>query len=235
MVFGGPSFSPRGIVAPWWHTTLLIVFFVCLALFGGALQRGAHGQDQLLGHRPQVAILYLSLVAGEWCLVYYVWRGLRRRGIPLSQLIGGQWTSVRAIVLDCILALGTWLLLEGVSWCWARWVGSGNAASTSMLAPHNLVETMFWVMLSISAGFSEELVFRGYLQRQLSAFTGSTWLALVLQASIFGIAHGYQGIRNCLFVALYGATLTMLALWRKSLRPGMMAHAWTDIVGGFLH
>lgn len=28
--------------------------------------------------------------------------------------------------------------------------------------------------------------------------------------------------------ALYGS----LALWRKSLRPGMMAHAWSDILSG---
>ena len=34
--------------------------------------------------------------------------------------------------------------------------------------------------------------------------------------------------------AIYGALFTLLALWRKSLRPGMIAHAWTDIVGGLL-
>jgi hypothetical protein len=46
-----------------------------------------------------------------------------------------------------------------------------------------------------------------------------------------GIAHGYQGLRNCLAIAIYGALFTLLALWRKSLRPGMIAHAWTDIAG----
>jgi membrane protease YdiL (CAAX protease family) len=93
---------------------------------------------------------------------------------------------------------------------------------------------VLWVLLSISAGISEELVFRGYLQRQLTAFTGRASLALFLQVAIFGIAHGYRGVRNCLAIAIYGALFTLLALWRKSLRPGMIAHAWTDIAGGLL-
>ena len=81
---------------------------------------------------------------------------------------------------------------------------------------------------------SEELAFRGYLQRQLTALTGHTWIALLLQVTVFGIAHGYQGVRNCLAIAIYGALFTLLALWRKSLRPGMIAHACTDIAGGLL-
>ena len=90
------------------------------------------------------------------------------------------------------------------------------------------------MLLSISAGFSEELVFRGYLQRQLTALTGRASLALLLQAAVFGVAHGYQGTRACLSIAIYGVLFTLLALWRKSLRPGMIAHAWTDIAGGLL-
>ena len=90
------------------------------------------------------------------------------------------------------------------------------------------------MLLSISAGISEELVFRGYLQRQLTAFTGRTSLGLFLQVAVFGIARGYQGVRSCLTISIYGALFTVLALWRKSLRPGMIAHAWTDIVSGLL-
>ena len=96
------------------------------------------------------------------------------------------------------------------------------------------MEGALWVLLSISAGFSEELAFRGYLQRQFTALTGRTSQALLLQAAVFGIAHGYQGLQACLAIALYGALFTLLALWRKSLRPGMIAHAWTDIASGLL-
>jgi membrane protease YdiL (CAAX protease family) len=113
-------------------------------------------------------------------------------------------------------------------------VGAGQAASISQMMPHGWVERALWVLLAASAGISEEFVFRGYLQRQLTAFTGRTTMGLLLQVSIFAVAHGYQGVRSCLVIAIYGALFTLLALWRKSLRPGMIAHAWTDIIGGLV-
>jgi membrane protease YdiL (CAAX protease family) len=133
-----------------------------------------------------------------------------------------------------VLALGIWVLWQGISFLWVRWSGTGHARSISPLMPHGIAEAVLWVLLSISAGISEEIVFRGYLQRQLTAFTGCTSLALFLQVAVFGIAHGYQGVRSCLAIAIYGSLFTLLALWRKSLRPGMIAHAWTDIAGGLL-
>jgi hypothetical protein len=33
-------------------------------------------------------------------------------------------------------------------------------------------------------------------------------------------------------IAIFGAMYGLLAIWRKSLRPGMMAHAWSDILSG---
>ena len=86
--------------------------------------------------------------------------------------------------------------------------------------------------LSISAGFCEEVVFRGYFQHQFTAFTRSKWIALLLQSTLFGVSHGYQGWAACLRITVYGALFGLFALWRKSLRPGMIAHAWTDVVGG---
>jgi membrane protease YdiL (CAAX protease family) len=227
--------APPKAVAPWWHTALLIAFFVLMAAGGAALQHGGRARAHLVERRPDVTLLYVSLIAGEWGLVYYVWKGaLRRSGITLLQFAGGRWASVRAVFFDAILAFGIWMLWKGITFCWALWLGTGHAASISRLVPRGFAEEMLWALLSISAGISEELVFRGYLQHQLTAFTGRISLALFLQAAVFGIAHGYQGVQACLAIALYGALLTLLALWRKSLRPGMIAHAWTNIAGGLL-
>jgi hypothetical protein len=55
---------------------------------------------------------------------------------------------------------------------------------------------------------------------------------LFLQAALFGISHGYQGIEACAKIAIFGAMFGLLAIWRNSLRPGMMAHAWSDILSG---
>jgi membrane protease YdiL (CAAX protease family) len=229
------GYAPQKAVAPWRHTAILIAFFVLMAAGGAALQHRARGRADLVEHRPDVTLLYVLLVAGEWGLVYYVWKGgLRRSGVSLLQLIGGQRTSLRSVFVDAALAFGLWIVWQGFSFLWVRWPGAGHAGSISPLLPNGMTEGALWVLLSISAGISEEIVFRGYLQRQLTAFTGRASLALILQAAVFGIAHGYQGVHACLSIAIYGAMFTLLALWRKSLRPGIIAHAWTDIAGGLL-
>jgi membrane protease YdiL (CAAX protease family) len=98
--------------------------------------------------------------------------------------------------------------------------------------PQRALEITLWIGVCVSAGFCEELVFRGYFQKQFEAFTHSRWIALFLQAVLFGISHGYQGIEACVKIACYGALFGLLAVWRGSLRPGMMAHAWSDIFSG---
>jgi membrane protease YdiL (CAAX protease family) len=89
-----------------------------------------------------------------------------------------------------------------------------------------------WVMLALTAGICEEILFRGYLQRQFAALTKSTAAGLVLQGLAFGAAHGYQGVKYMCIIAVYGCLFGLLAIWRHSLRPGMMAHFIQDSVGG---
>ena len=115
---------------------------------------------------------------------------------------------------------------------WNRWLGPEHAASIQTYLPQRVLEIVLWIGVSISAGFCEELVFRGYFQRQFETFTRSRWIALFLQAVLFGIAHGYQGVEACAKIAFFGVLYGLLALWHKSLRPGMIAHAGSDVLSG---
>jgi membrane protease YdiL (CAAX protease family) len=224
--------SSSKLVAPRWHTALLVALFLSLTLGGALFQRQAHTQPATLPEHPQVLPLYLSLIAMEWGLFLYVWKGgLRRSGTKLHELIGGRWRSPADVAVDAGLAAGLWiawtLLEKGID----RWLPS-DAASIQSLLPRRGSEILLWIGVSISAGICEELVFRGYFQRQFEAFTGSRWIALFLQAALFGIAHGYQGLEACIKIAVLGALYGLVALWRGSLRPGMIAHSGSDILSG---
>lgn len=85
-----------------------------------------------------------------------------------------------------------------------------------------------YLLLRATAGFCEEIIFRGYLQKQFSAWTHSAEAGLVLQALVFGAGHAYQGPRLMVVIAVYGCLFGLLALWRRSLRPGMIAHSLED-------
>jgi membrane protease YdiL (CAAX protease family) len=226
-----PVSSPH-LIAPLWHTVLLVCVFTTIAVAGALFQHRSAAAGEL-PHTGSAAGLYLSLIIMEWGLVLYVWKaGLRRSGTPLRSLVGGRWTRPRDVAVDVMLALGTWGLWTLFGLAWDHWAAPDHAASVSTMLPRTPVEIGLWLMLSLSAGIAEELVFRGYLQVQLHALTGRRGVALFLQAILFGVSHGYQGLQACLRIVIYGLLLGVLARVRGSLRPGMVAHAWTDIAAG---
>lgn len=174
---------------------------------------------------------YAILIALEAALVLLVIRG---NGPRWCDLLGDITTSLPSIARDAGLAAAMWVVWIVFSLTWQRiWPAPPNGAVSAML-PIAPVERIVWILLSCSAGFAEELAFRGALQRWVERKTASANLAIIIQAVIFGIVHGYQGVGAVLRIVVYGAFFGAVARWRRSLVPGMIAHAWTDIAAGLL-
>lgn len=102
------------------------------------------------------------------------------------------------------------------------------------LAPANGVEILCWGLLCIVVGFSEEVVFRGYLQTQSIAVLRNLPIGLVFTALVFGFAHGYQGIRGVVLISVYGVLFGIITRMRRNLFPGMLAHSWHDFFTGMM-
>jgi membrane protease YdiL (CAAX protease family) len=216
-------------VASWRHTGRLVAIFVVLGASGLLLHRGAPPTPAAPDRHPPVAALYASLIAAEWLLFRAVTAGLESTGNDWRTLMGRAGSGGGDLARDALL---------GVLLC-AAWVtavlvvrsSSADPAGPSLL-PQGALETALWIVLSLSAGFCEEITFRGYFQRQFEAYTHRPAVALAMQAALFGVAHGYQGLPSVLAIAGYGMLFGALALWRRSLRPGMVAHALTDLALG---
>jgi uncharacterized protein len=176
--------------------------------------------------------IYLPLAVAEWLLVFFVWRGVRAAGGSLRDLVGGRWSSLRDPLRDAALGAAVWGGWVLANAAWVRWHPDAPATSVQGLLPRGPVEVAVWIALSCSAGVAEEIAFRGYLLRQMRSFTGSAMAAVLLQAVLFAVVHSYQSLTACVKIAIYGALFGGVALWRRSLRPGMFAHAWTDIAAG---
>jgi membrane protease YdiL (CAAX protease family) len=106
------------------------------------------------------------------------------------------------------------------------------ATQLMQLAPANGIEIAAWAVLCIIVGFSEELIFRGYMQSQGIALLRSVPISVILTALIFGAAHGYQGARGIFLIGIYGALFGIITLIRKNLFPGIVAHSWHDFATG---
>jgi hypothetical protein len=77
---------------------------------------------------------------------------------------------------------------------WLRRVPQSQEISAlARLLPKNPIEMGCWILTATAAGICEEIIFRGYLQRQFWTMTGSLSVAVLLHGTIFGACHLYQG------------------------------------------
>lgn len=223
----------RVLIAPVRHTILLGGAFLAFGIVGAIFQ--GRSQSTSGEQHPNLVPLYLSLIAVEWLLVYGVWAGIRTRGVRLRDLIGQRWRSLAGALIDLVFALVVWILWLSIQVGVSRVLPGNSSNSALELLPKTALEVALWIATSLSAGFCEEVAFRGYFQRQFEAMTGSSLLAIILQAILFGMAHGYEGLAAVVMIVVFGLLFGVLAYWRKSLLPGMVLHAWSDIYGGYLY
>jgi uncharacterized protein len=230
------TYEQGGLVAPWWHTALMVLVIIGLSVAG---VRQLHN----FGNQPLHLVANYSLtIAYEWLLAGLAVWGVHMRKVPLRQLLGEQRPGARAWLADFGFAIGYWavalIVLALLGNVLVKVSGShidpqkiGDV--TQKLTPVTGFEMLLFLVLSVSAGICEELVFRGYLQQQFARMGRSVWAGIVLSALVFGGAHGYEGVAGILLIAAYGAMFGVLALLRRGLRTGMIAHAWHDSISGF--
>jgi membrane protease YdiL (CAAX protease family) len=159
---------------------------------------------------------------------------VHRRGGNVSTLSGGRWNSWKSVAVDLSIALPFWVLWEGAAYG-VHWVlGPSSAKTVDSLLPQSLVEVLIWIATAVTAGICEEMAFRGYLQRQLQALSGSVVAAVLGQGLVFGLGHSYQGWKNTVVITVLGVMFGALAAWRGNLRANIIVHAWADTWEGWL-
>ena len=207
-----------------------------LAVLGGWTFWGKVLADQLrAAANPNRLRFYVVTLCFEWFLFVLVVAGVRRSGAPLLIVLGDRWDSVRQVMRDIGIAAAFWLVSSGLLLILGRLLRiAALGRNMDFILPHGAAEITLWLALSVTAGICEEAIYRGYLQRQFMAMTRNAPIGILLQASAFGLAHSYQGWHGAVAIAIEGALLGALAYWRKSVRPGMISHAWKDALAPLL-
>jgi membrane protease YdiL (CAAX protease family) len=229
-------------IASWAHLTGFFLIGAGVVILGFLAQHapasGGAAPGQLAAHNRAIPI-YLTASFMDLALLYYCWVGVHHRNGNLETLSGGRWTSWRSLGVDLGIALPFWVVWEGTAYG-AHWLldpkllGAGGVKTVASLLPESPLEILIWIVVSITAGVCEELAFRGYLQRQLRALSGNVVVAILAQGAVFGLFHSYQGWTNVIVISVLGVLYGMLAACRRNLHANMIAHAWSDIWGGWL-
>jgi membrane protease YdiL (CAAX protease family) len=210
--------------------------FLVLAAQGVLAVRGFLRVDEVRAMvNPNRAAMYERTILTELLLFALVILGVWLHGSSLLTILGERWRSVLAVLKDIGIAAAFWVASTGILSILGAHSHSGAAdRAVQFLLPQGRFEMFLWIVLSITAGICEEAIFRGYYQTQFMALTKSAPIGILLSAVAFGAAHSYQGLGGAIRIGLQGLLLGILANWRKSVRPGMIAHAWGDIFAGAL-
>jgi len=215
-------------VASPWHTIVVLGAIGILAFRGKLLA------DQMrVAANPDRIALYERIILFEGLTLALVLVGVWLSGSSFLTVLGNHWRSAREFFRDAGIGLLFLITSIAVTSIFGAHGGAGDKA-VQFLLPHGPVEIALWVVLSITAGICEEAVYRGYLQKQFMALTKSVSAGIMFSALAFGLAHSYQGFARASLIGLIGAMCGILAYWRRSVRPGMIAHSLQDVLGAFV-
>lgn len=186
-----------------------------------------------LAQRVAVARLpaYWGSIATLWLLGSAAWLvGTRAAGpaaVGLVALPVGAWVAWSAGLT--LAGLATIVVFRAV----AVATGAGDSPLLRDLLPRTPREKRVFALLSVAAGVSEELAYRGYAIGALAPLLG-TGGAAAATSFVFGILHGYQGLLGTLRTTVMGGLLAWGFLASGSLWPAIVAHCAIDLVAGIV-
>jgi membrane protease YdiL (CAAX protease family) len=168
------------------------------------------------------AFKYLSVVVAEWLELVGVWFVIRS-GVRPRDLIGLA-QSRKQLLIEVGLGVGLGVVEASYS---VLPILLKNAHPHSARLPG---EAILAIAASLSAGVVEEIVYRGYLQRLVTAVFGNVWVAIALQAEAFAFAHLYEGGHAVGIIAIQSIVTGYVAYRLKNLRLVIVAHVTLDII-----
>ncbi|MEJ2614417.1 MAG: type II CAAX endopeptidase family protein [Ignavibacteriaceae bacterium] len=225
------NFNKYDHIASIKHTVIMLLILISFSISGLISNTSS---DNTISSNFKI-ILYSATAVGEWALLYYMWIGIKKtKKISLKNLIAGKY-NVEFGLNDILKGFAFWIIAGIILYLVKYLLGLPLISNTNHnLLPQNYLEYTLFFILSLSAGFCEEIIYRGYFQKQFSSIFKNKWIAILLQGFLFGFSHGYQGIKYMVLISVFGVLLGLLAAYVKNLKPGMIAHSWENIFSGII-
>lgn len=85
------------------------------------------------------------------------------------------------------------------------------------------------VPATLSAGFCEEFLYRGFIFGIVAAAGGRKASKLIIASIAFGLAHCFWGPWGMLWTTVLGFTFGIVVLWRGNVWPAVVAHTLLDL------
>ncbi len=205
------------------------VGFLFLLVFLVLVPWGAWRSGAVLLRSPALPrVTYLKNIVGQQLLFLAI--ALLVAWVEHVPLRAGR-TDPLAIIAAMVLLVGAVTALRPY---WLAKVAE-NDPRLALFAPRTRTERRWWVAVSLAAGISEEIVWRGAVLWLLWWVTGSWLVAAVVSSAMFGVAHALQGWRSAAIIAVIAFGMTLFVRWADGLLLAAVMHAGYDVVAGFTY
>lgn len=222
----------------------LIRFPLLVAAFAVALWVFRSTDSAHAGELAQAFTRYNApLLADIVCIGLLLWR-VRRERMTLRDLVRPTRQHlvrdlVRGVLILAPVAciVGVFNVLYAILSPASALRGAGVSSLLNPLgATWHVVITL--LIIPISSGITEELVYRGYALPRLQALTGRRWLAIAIPALGFGLQHVAFALVDWRLAVIGGISMVMVGVAygifyfaaRQRLLPLMLVHWQADFV-----
>lgn len=218
-------------IAHWTHTLALVFILALTTIFGRARAASIPANASHL-------LSYSTSMLLEWLLLGAVIAGIyRRRGFFLTALGNRANTNAQSLALGAVVYLLGFMAIAivGVIIALTPLAHQRNIDYVLAMLPRTSLDFLFWFGVSLTAGICEELIFRGYLLQQFTAWTHRPIASIILCALLFGSVHLYEGLGAILPLAALAVVYGFVVRhFKGDLRAVIVAHTLQDFLVGFI-
>jgi membrane protease YdiL (CAAX protease family) len=222
---------------PWDFTLILIVLGVLVPWRGALRVRRLLAQAALSS--SQRLSLYASTISFQWFIVAVIyWRSVSRHLSPndLGLVVSGVWQTLSVVlVFTAVLCVNQWAGLRKIARVPADQRGF-QFQFTQKIMPQTSTEAFAFIALALTAGLSEEFIYRGFVFALFSRVFGGSISAIFLATATssiwFAVAHLYQGRRGVATTFVVGLLFSSVRIWTGNLAPAIIGHVAVDLVAG---
>lgn len=203
------------------RTTFVGLFIATIGLLAAELG------GELIGEWLGVSRPLLLSLAGWWLLtglllaLVLFWEGRPLSSIGIRQPsfstigwgIGAFIVGVLAFgfTFPLVDAFGLGTTVEGTEW---------------------LVQFPVWLLIvtAVTAGLTEEVMFRGYLLERIGELTGALWIGAAISAVVFTLVHiPLWGVGGALQIGVWTIVVTVLYVKTRNLWACIVMHILNDL------
>lgn len=213
-------------------TALLVVLLVFVAPILGRIRyesfRKAVARDPALRLQYYWRSLPWKYALAAVPIVLYLANGRHGYGVHLLPTNDSSLGDALPLVIG--VGLGAALLRWRIATAKRRVKVTRAIRGFADLLPRTAEERRVWVVLAISAGVTEEILYRSFMMTVVTNVVPSAdrTTIVVITAAAFGLAHAYQGLKGVALTALVGAVLGSIVL-TAGLLVAMAIHALIDL------